>query len=107
MSKSRINISMDPAIRALADSIMEARCFGDFSGFLEQLIREEFDRRIGPTPLGRAPSQLNELVAGHAQRRGPRSAPRVDAAGGPEPVAAPESVARQSAPSRHRKSHGA
>lgn len=106
MSKSRINISMDPAIRALADTVMEARRFSDFSGFLEQLIREEFERRMGPTTITSSPAQLSQLIASYAQRRNPRSAPRVAAGGEPAPAAAPESAARLSAPSRRQKPRG-
>ena len=48
--KRRTNISMDEGIRELAEEIMANRRFADFSGFIEQLIRDEYDRRFGKTP---------------------------------------------------------
>lgn len=44
----RTNISLTPAIRAMADQIMSLRAFSDLSGFLSQLVREEWERRHGP-----------------------------------------------------------
>lgn len=46
--KTRRNITIDPSILARANELMNLRCFSDFSGFIEQLIREEWDRRHGP-----------------------------------------------------------
>jgi len=103
MSKSRINISMDPAIRALADTVMEARRFSDFSGFLEQLIREEFDRRMGPTQISSSPARLSELIASYAQRRASRSVQRVGEVDGPAPSAAGASLPPTPPPTVRRK----
>lgn len=41
----RTTISIPSTIYAKAQSIMKARDFSDFSGFLQQLIREEWERR--------------------------------------------------------------
>ena len=48
MPKLRIHITMDVRIHEKAQEIMVARCFGDLSSFVEQLIREEWERRKGP-----------------------------------------------------------
>jgi hypothetical protein len=45
MTKIRKNITQNPVIVALAEAIMAERHFDDYSSFLEQLIREEGDRR--------------------------------------------------------------
>ena len=36
----------------LGDKLQQLRGFRDFSGFLEQLIREEWERRNGPIAFG-------------------------------------------------------
>jgi len=46
--KIRRNITINPEIAALAEALMKLRKFDDFSGFVEQLIREEYERRTGP-----------------------------------------------------------
>lgn len=49
--KIRRNITINPEIAALAEALMKLRKFDDFSGFVEQLIREEYERRTGPVQL--------------------------------------------------------
>lgn len=41
----RTTITINPAIREKAEQLMRARSFSDFSGFIAQLIRDEYDRR--------------------------------------------------------------
>lgn len=41
----RTTLSFAPAVYAKARKVMEARDFNDFSGFIQQLIREEWERR--------------------------------------------------------------
>jgi hypothetical protein len=51
VTTKRINISLPVSIQEKAQAIMAARDFGDLSGFLQQLIREEYERRHGPAPI--------------------------------------------------------
>jgi metal-responsive CopG/Arc/MetJ family transcriptional regulator len=44
----RINISVPESLLEQAKATMEVRAFEDFSGFIQQLIREEYERRHGP-----------------------------------------------------------
>lgn len=48
MTSKRKNITLPKSIIELADKLMELRKFTDFSGFAQQLIREEWERRHGP-----------------------------------------------------------
>lgn len=41
----RTTLSFAPSLYAKARRVMEARDFSDFSSFVQQLIREEWDRR--------------------------------------------------------------
>jgi hypothetical protein len=101
MSKSRINISMDPGIRALADEVMAARRFGDFSGFIEQLIREEFERRTGPMQISVLPTQVEDAVRAYSVGRSPQSKSPISGGGGKAPaVPAGSAAAPSSAPRR-------
>ena len=43
----RTTISITPSILRKAEEVMNARSFSDFSGMLHQLIREEYERRVG------------------------------------------------------------
>lgn len=45
--KTRRNITLNPEVLKLAIEVMTLRHFDDFSGFIEQLIREEWERRNG------------------------------------------------------------
>jgi hypothetical protein len=104
MSKSRINISMDPGIRALADEVMAARRFGDFSGFIEQLIREEYERRAGPMRAVTPPAQLEDAVRAYASARLPQSASQGAEVGGTTPDAAAGSLRQPNSARRRRTS---
>lgn len=42
--KRRTNITINPAIYKRAQILMEAHSYDDFSGFVEQLIRNEWER---------------------------------------------------------------
>lgn len=59
----RTNISIAPRIREMADALMAARAFSDFSGFVAQLIREEWERRNGPMLLPPAASAPSGTIA--------------------------------------------
>lgn len=78
MIKKRTNITMHPDIRALADEVMNARKFSDLSGFLEQLIREEYERRVGRMEI----PTLEDLVTGYVAAKSgtPQSGPASEAA---------------------------
>jgi hypothetical protein len=108
MTKKRINITMSPAIRALADEVMETRRFGDLSGFLEQLIREEWERRNGmmqPTPApvttfntrAEAVSVSTQIVKHHAEQIRARDQLRSVEGASPKPSA----VAETTPPAQH------
>lgn len=63
MPKLRIHLTMDVQIHEKATELMRLRYFGDLSGFIEQLIREEWERRNGPMKFpapAEAGMQLNE-----------------------------------------------
>lgn len=47
-NKKRTTISISSAIYANAVELMKLRRFADFTAFIEQLIREDWDKRIGP-----------------------------------------------------------
>lgn len=50
--KRRRNITIEEDIESLGKAIQKARSFGDFSSLIEQLIREEWERRNGPVRIG-------------------------------------------------------
>jgi len=54
--KTRRNVTLNPHVIARATEVMQLRHFDDFSGFIEQLIREEWERRNGPAQFAGAPS---------------------------------------------------
>ena len=56
MSAERTTITINPAIREQAEELMRARAFSDFSGFIAQLIRDEYERRHGHAALRDLPS---------------------------------------------------
>ena len=45
----RKNLTFNPHVLDLAEQLMRLRHFSDLSGFLSQLVREEHERRHGPT----------------------------------------------------------
>jgi len=51
MKAFRTSITIPPSVYDLALEVMELRNFTDFSGFLQTLIREEYERRHGPLTL--------------------------------------------------------
>lgn len=53
--KLRKNISISKRVFDMAESIMKARGFDDFSSLLEQLIREDDERRRGPHTIRETP----------------------------------------------------
>lgn len=53
ISSKRPSLSIHPALRSIAEKLMHQRFFCDFSEFVEQLIREEFERHGGPQFLAR------------------------------------------------------
>ena len=50
--KERVQISINPELIADAEKIMSSRHFDSFSGLLEALIREEYERRQKNGALG-------------------------------------------------------
>jgi len=46
--KRRVNMSIHPSIEAAAEQLMIARKFSSMSSMVEQLIREEYERRVEP-----------------------------------------------------------
>ena len=46
MRKKAVNLTISDEIRARAERTMTARGFSSFSAYVEQLIREEYDRRL-------------------------------------------------------------
>ena len=96
--KRRTNITVEESLYAKAQAVMEARDFSDFSGFLEQLIREEWERRNGPASVrspatrpGSGPRGRGEAPAAGSglpvEERADRSGPAAQAAAGLPPVA--------------------
>jgi hypothetical protein len=46
--KSRVNLTLGDGVLKLAERVMEARKFDNLSPLIEQLIREEWERRSQP-----------------------------------------------------------
>jgi hypothetical protein len=52
MAKQKTNLSLEPELLKKAKAIMKARDFGtNLTGFIETLIREEWERRHGPVMM--------------------------------------------------------
>lgn len=47
----RTTISLPASLLEKAELLMQARDFNDFSGLIQTLIREEYERRHGPMTL--------------------------------------------------------
>lgn len=62
--KRRTNITINEAIYAKAQELMQVTDFDDFSGFVEQLVRDEWERRHGPAFLVRDAPSPGEQAAG-------------------------------------------
>lgn len=82
--KLRKNITVGSELFELATELMKMRRFDDFSGFIEQLIREEWERRCGiMAPAQQSPSAVDkaqpaavaaaEVVVPQARKRAKRS----------------------------------
>lgn len=66
--KEPLNLTINPRVRELADLVMKARCYDSISVFVEDLIRDEYERRVEritvitvppiepPSPEGGGPS---------------------------------------------------
>jgi uncharacterized protein YhbP (UPF0306 family) len=52
--KERRNISMESRVHEMAREVMAKRGHRDLSGFIEELIRTEYDRRFPPAALKEA-----------------------------------------------------
>jgi hypothetical protein len=64
--KRRTNITINESIYAKAQELMAADDFSDFSGFVEQLIRDEWSRRhpVRPVrPIGDSFAEIQAEVA--------------------------------------------
>lgn len=45
------NLTFNPKVLELAEAVMAVRSFDNLSGFISQLIREEYERRHGPATI--------------------------------------------------------
>lgn len=63
----RTTITISEPIYQRALAVMEARAFDDFSGYIQALIREEYERRHGAPPVASAmhdaPPTAEQLAA--------------------------------------------
>lgn len=68
--KRRTNITINDEIYAKALEVMAADHFDDFSGFIEQLVRDEWRRRHGAAPiiLRDQPPTADQLAAAEIER---------------------------------------
>jgi len=51
MRKKPLNLTLNERVIELAERIMDLRGHSSFSGFVEELIRDEYERRRGPLIL--------------------------------------------------------
>jgi len=51
MSKRPVNLTLEEGVLDYANKIMELRRFGTLVSLIEQLLREEWERRNGPAVL--------------------------------------------------------
>jgi hypothetical protein len=51
MSKRPVNLTLDERVLTFAEAVMELRGQSSLSGFIEELIRDEYERRAGPLIL--------------------------------------------------------
>jgi hypothetical protein len=65
--KTRTQISVNPELVDVAHQLMEKRKFSAFSGLIEALIREEWERRFGPATY--LASIMNETKTTPAKNR--------------------------------------
>ena len=64
MRKKATNLTLSDEIRTRAHAVMAARGFSSFSAYVEQLIREEYDRRqsTAAAPINSAPSPAFQAI---------------------------------------------
>ena len=78
MRKKATNLTLSDEIRTRAHAVMAARGFSSVSAYVEQLIREEYDRRqsTAAAPINSAPSPAFQAIfeAAVAAARGAQSA---------------------------------
>lgn len=68
VGKARRNITVSPVVSDMAQKVMAARGYGDFSAFIEELIRKEYDARF-PAPMAQVEASA-VAVAQRAKSRG-------------------------------------
>jgi hypothetical protein len=71
MSKRPCNLSLDERVLAFAQRIMDLKGQSNLTAFVEDLIREEYERRAGPLVLREepAPYQVNSNPPGRVETR--------------------------------------
>jgi len=62
MSKRSKNLSLDDGVLSLGQQIIELRRFPNLSACVEQLIREEHERRFGLAAFKEQPNPLSNQV---------------------------------------------
>ena len=72
---ARKNLTFPPGVIDLAQEIMELRSFTDLSGFLSQLVREEWERRRGPAILPTEPARTVIVHKARASDKPSKSKP--------------------------------
>jgi len=63
MSKRPVNLTLNEKVLEFAAQIMELRGQGNMSAFVEELIRDEYERRTGPLVLNDATPPTTKPVA--------------------------------------------
>jgi len=51
MSKQALNLTINVRVRQMAEEIMAARGYSSISGFVEELIRDEYEKRVAPPTI--------------------------------------------------------
>jgi hypothetical protein len=69
MSKKPVNLTLNQRVLELAEQVMRLRGHSSLSGFVEELIRDEYDRRHGPLVF-------NEKPVEYKIKRGPNPRPK-------------------------------
>lgn len=62
--KERRNISLESRVHEMAREVMAKRGHRDLSGFIEELIRTEYDRRFPPAALHEAAPAYSFRITG-------------------------------------------
>jgi hypothetical protein len=63
MSKRPVNLTLDERVLTFAEAVMELRGQSSLSGFIEELIRVEYERRAGPLILHGTPPPYRAAAA--------------------------------------------